>query len=255
MYKLLTLLFSIVLIGCSNQPKLLNNGLTKEATQIIEYSIKVEKDSLKNIVKDTLVITEKKYNDNNLITKRVQQNLFENDRMEIQYEYNENNKIQREIVKLSNDSLTFIVDYFYKDTLLYKSYSETENNIFRFKQIEEYEYNSDKSLIQKSLTQEFIELETNDTLKNTIEISKYNKKELVSQSILKDFMNPEKELITKYVYDCGRIKEMKEYNNEDSLISKTEYKYELDEFQNWFIRESFVNKELKFLNTRIIQYK
>jgi hypothetical protein len=255
MNRLLILLVSIFLIGCCNQPKLLNNGLTKRAAQITEYSIKVEKDSLNNIIKDTLVITEKKYNDNSQITKRVQQNLFENDSMEIKYEYNENNKIQREIVKLSNDSLKFIVDYFYKDTLLYKSYSETENNMFRFKQIEEYEYKSDKSLKQKSLSQEFIDSETDDTLKNTVEISKYNKKELVSESILKDFMNPEMELITKYVYDCGRIKERKEYNNEDSLISRTEYKYELDEFQNWIKRESFVNKELKHLYTRIIQYK
>ena len=67
MNRLLIILFSIFLIGCCNEPKLLNNGLTKSVSQITEYTIKVENDSLNNKVQDTLVITEKKYNENDQI--------------------------------------------------------------------------------------------------------------------------------------------------------------------------------------------
>src|SRR5690554_3332365 len=67
MNRLLILLFSIFLIGCCNEPKLLHNGLTQKAIQITEYTIKVENDSLNNVIQDTLVITEKKYNENDQI--------------------------------------------------------------------------------------------------------------------------------------------------------------------------------------------
>ena len=83
MNRLLILLFSIFLIGCCNESKLLNNGLTQKATQITEYTMKVENDSLNNQIQDTLVITEKKYNENDQIISRHQRNLFANETMDI----------------------------------------------------------------------------------------------------------------------------------------------------------------------------
>jgi len=92
MNKFLILLFSIFLIGCCNEPKLLNNGLTQKTTQITEYTIKVENDSLNNQTQDTLVITEKKYNENDQIIRRHQRNLFADETMDMEFIYNNQKK-------------------------------------------------------------------------------------------------------------------------------------------------------------------
>lgn len=255
MNRLFILLFSIFLIGCCNETKLLNNGLTQKATQITEYTIKVKNDSLNNQIQDTLVITEKKYNEYDQIISRHQRNLFANETMDIKFIYNNQKKIKREIVTLSNDSSNFIVDYFYKDTLLLETKSESINDIFQFKQIGGYKYNSDNKLKESSLKQIYFDVETNDTITNTLEISKYNDKEFVTKSKLWDFSKPERNRNTEYKYDCGILMEIKEFNSKDSLISTTEYKYEFDKFENWTKRESIENDKLNYIRTREIEYK
>lgn len=255
MNKLLTLLFSIFLIGCCNKPNLLNNGLTRKATQITEYTIKVDNNSLNNTVQDTLVITQKVYNDNDQIISRHQQNLFSNETMDIEFIYNNKKKIKKEILKLSNDSSSFFVDYFYKDTLLLKTKSESLNDIFHFKQIGEYKYSSNNKLKESSLKQTYIDVETNDTVANTLETNKHNNKELVIESKLFDFKKPEQNRKTKYQYDYNILMETKEYDSKNSLISTTKYKYKFDKFENWVKRESIENDTLKYIRTREIKYK
>ncbi|TXD80606.1 hypothetical protein ESY86_20400 [Subsaximicrobium wynnwilliamsii] len=255
MNRLLILLFSISLIGCCNEPKLLNNGLTQKTTQITEYTIEVKNDSLNNKIQDTLVITEKKYNENDQIISRHQRNLFADETMDIEFIYNNDKNVKREIVTLSNDSSNFIVDYLYKDTLLIETKSESKNDIFQFKQIGGYKYNSDNELKESSIKQIYIDVETNDTITNTLEISKYNNKEFVTESKLSDFTKPERNRNTEYKYDCGILMEMKEFNSKDSLTSKTEYKYVFDKFENWIKRESIENDNLNYIRTRKIEYK
>ncbi|MDO3695970.1 hypothetical protein QVZ41_14050 [Wenyingzhuangia sp. chi5] len=234
---------------------MLNNGLTQKATQITEYTIKVENDSLNNQIQDTLVITKKKYNENDQIISSHQQNLFANETMDIEFVYNNQKKIKREIVTLSNDSSNFIVDYFYKDTLLLETKSESKNDIFQFKQIGGYKYNSDNKLKESSLKQIYIDVKTNDTITNTLEISKYNDKEFVTESKLSDFRKPEQNRNTEYKYDCGILMEIKKFNSKDSLISTTECKYEYDKFENWTKIESIENGKLNYIRTREIEYK
>lgn len=255
MNKLTFLLFSILLISCCNEPKLLNNGITKKATKITEYIIKVKIDSLNNKIQDTLTIIEKRYNENDQIVIRNQLNLFIDENMEIEFIYNENQKIKREIVKLSNDSIDFIVNYFYKDTLLIGTRSETKNDNFQFKQIGRYKYSPNNELKDNSLKQISIDVETNDTITNTLEISEYNEKEYVTQSKLSDFIKPERNRITKYDYDCGTLKRIRKYDSKDSLISTTEFKYKFDKFKNWIQRKSFGNDNLNYIRTREIEYK
>lgn len=255
MNKLLILLFSIFLIGCCNESKLLNNGLTQKATQITEYTIKVKNDSLGNQIQDTLVITQKKYNKNDQLISRHQRSLFADETMDIEFIYNNQKKIKKEIVTLSNDSSNFIVDYFYKDKLLSKTKSESKNDIFQFKQIGGYNYNSDNKLKESTLKQICIDVETNDTITNTFEIRKYNDKEFVTESKLLDYSKPERNRNTEYKYDCGILMEINEFNNKDSLISTTEYKYVFDKFENWIKRESIENDTLNYIRTREIKYK
>ncbi len=255
MNRLLIILFSIFLIGCCNEPKLLNNGLTKSVSQITEYTIKMENDSLNNKVQDTLVITEKKYNENDQIINRHQRNLFADETMNIEFIYNNEKKIKREIVTLSNDSSNFVVNYFYKDTLLLETKSESKNDIFQFEQVGSYKYNSDNKLKESSLKQIYIDVESNDTITNTLEISKYNDREFVTESKLSDLKKPERNRKSEYKYDCEVLMEIKEFNSKDSLISTTEYKYEFDKFENWIKRESIENDKLNYIRTRELKYK
>jgi hypothetical protein len=255
MNRFLILLFSITIIGCCNQPKLLNNGLTKKANKTTIYFINIRKDSSNNKIQDTVSIIESKYNSNDKISYLTQNPLFTNEQMEIEYIYDEFNKIKKEVGKISTDSIMFTVNYFYKDSLLHKTKSETKNDIFHMKQIGKYEYNSDNTLKQTSLLNQYIDIESKDTISNTIETSKYDNKELITESKLSDFIKPERNLNSKYEYECGILKIIKEFNDRDSLISKTEYKYEFDKFKNWVKRESFENGKLEYLKTRKIEYK
>jgi hypothetical protein len=255
MNRLLIFLFSILFIGCCNEKKVLNNGLTKKATKSTVYFIKIEKDSLNKEVKDTVAIRENKYNIQDQISRLIQTTLPNNEKLEIDYIYNNFNKIKTEIVKMSNDSSTYTVDYFYKDTLAIKTHSETKNDVFRFKQIGEYEYNSDNTLKQSSLLQQIIDIESNDTITNTIEISKYDSNELVTESELHNYLKPERNRTTKNEYDCGTLIKTIEFSSKDSLISKTEYKYEYDIFKNWIKKKLFINDELNYIQSREIEYK
>lgn len=255
MNRLLILFSSILLFSCCEDQTLLNNGLTKKASKITEYTIKVETDTLNRKDQDTVVVTIRKYNENDQIISRNQRNLVEDETLEIEFIYNEQNKIQREIVKMSNDSTVFTVNYFYKDTLLVATKSDTKNDIFQFKQIGSYKYNSGNVLQESSLKQIFFDIETNDTIKNTLEVSEYNDKKYVTQITLTDFLKPERNRVTKYDYDCSTLLRTKEYNSKDSLLSTTKYNYEFDKFKNWIKRESFENNKLNYIQKREIEYK
>ena len=255
MNRLLILLFSLLFIGCCNEKKLLNNGLTKKANKTTVYFIRIETDSLNNKIQDTLSIRESKYNENNQIYHFIQTSLFDNEKVEIEYIYNNFNKIKTENGKMLNDSLNFKVDYFYKDTLLIKTESETKNTIFHMKQIGKYKYLSNKTLDESSSLNLFIDIESKDTILNTIEISKYDKKELVTESKLSDLIKPERNRTLKYEYKCGTLIKELEFNSNDSLVLNTEYKYKFDKFENWVKKELFVNNKRNYIQTRKIEYK
>ncbi|MGB1041776.1 MAG: hypothetical protein ACPGU6_00140 [Tenacibaculum sp.] len=215
----------------------------------------MENDSLNNLILDTLVITKKKYNDNNQIISRLQQNLYADETMNIQFIYNNQKKIKKEIVSLSKDSLFFVVDYTYRDTLLFETKSDFKNDVLQFKQIGGYKYDSNNKLKEDLLTQTSIDVETNDTIINTLEISRYNDKEFVTETILSDYRKPNRNRRTEYKYDNGILMEEKEYDSKDSLISITTYKYVFDKFKNWIKKESFQNNKLNYIRTREIEYK
>jgi hypothetical protein len=255
MNKLLILLFSIFLIGCCNEPKLLNNGLTKKATKITEYTIKSINDSLNNKIQDTLVITELKYNENDQLIKRFQQNLFAEATMEIDFVYNKSKKTEREIVKMSSDSLPLIVNYFYNDSLLNQTKSIFENNSEKFEQIESYYYGKNQKIEKKILSQVYVNKESKDTITNSETVSYFDKNELAKKVETTNHKNTERNSKTEFRYDCGTLIESLDFNFKDSLISTTTYKYKLDKFKNWIKKESFENDKLNYIKTRQIEYK
>lgn len=255
MNKLLILLFSISLIGCCNETKLLKNGLTKKANKITIYYIKIENDSLNKKVQDTITIRKKIYNNNDQIINLFQKTLFDNETLEIDYIYNDLNKIKTEIVKMSTDSLPFKVNYIYKDSMVYQSESIVENKNEKFEQVETYYYRKDGTTKKIISTQIFIDFESKDTIRNSVSKSYFDNNELIDRIETINHNNPNRNLKSEFKYDCGTLVKTLEYNYNDSLISTIGYKYEFDKFKNWIRKESIENDKLNYIQTRKIEYK
>ncbi len=255
MNRFLILLLSIFLIGCCKAPKLLKNGLTKKASKITVYYINIKSDSLNTKIQDTLSIRVNKYNSNDQITNLFQRTLYDGETLEIDYIYDDLNNIKTEIVKMSKDSLPFKVNYIYKDSLLYQSKSIVENKSEKFEQIETYYYRKDGTMEKAMSTQIFIDLESTDTIRNSVSKSYFDKNELNDSIETIHHNNLNRNRKTKFSYDCGTLVKTLEYNYKDSLISTTEYQYEFDEFKNWIRKESIENDKLNYIQTREIDYK
>jgi hypothetical protein len=257
MKKLLLFLLVILFISCCDKTKILNNGLTKNANKITEFIIKIKYDSIKNAIKDTLAITERFYNNKDLIINSKRKMLFgnETESIEIDYKYNKFNKIDKEIVKTSTDSIISVVNYFYKDSLLYQTRSETKNKIFQFKLIGKHNYHLNRKLKEVHISKIYIDLETKDTI-NSSELLKYNKAGILIEQEINDSKNKLENRIIKYSYKCNKyLKEESEYNQNDSLISTIKYKYQFDEYGNWIKRNSIKNGKISLTNTRKIEYQ
>ncbi|WP_298508379.1 hypothetical protein [uncultured Kordia sp.] len=255
MKKFCILLFSLCLIGCFNEKKLLKNGLTKKATQITEYTIKTKKKYSSSDISDTLLVNIKKYNQNDQIVSAQKRYLFSEDTMKSEFHYNKNQKIEKEIVKYLNDNSSFTVHYFYKDTLLIGTESKHKNDERAFEYIGTYIYDINDKLKESTLTQLYIDMETNDTIKNTLEVKKYNAKQLVTTSTISDFVTPEKSQHFSYTYVHKTLVKVKKYDTKDSLISTIENEYEFDRYDNWITRKTSINGKLDHTLTRVISYK
>ncbi|WP_338731434.1 hypothetical protein [Mangrovimonas cancribranchiae] len=255
MNRLFLLLFSISLIGCCRESKLLNNGLTKSASQITEYTILVKRDSANNETRDTLMVRNKLYNNNDQIINLNQKTLFDNEKMEIDYSYNELDKIKREVVKMSTDSLPLIVDYIYKDTLLYQSKAIVDYPNEKFEQIETHYYRKNNSKDKSVSTQIFIDLESSDTIRNSISTTYFDKNEIAIkiETVHKTDSKRNRKIV--YEYKCQNLIGLKEYNGNDSLISTLKYEYDLDKFKNWTSKRIYENGKLDRILTREIKYK
>lgn len=255
MNRLILLLFSISLMGCCAAPTLLKNGLTKSATQIKEYTILVNRDSIKGEIRDTVMVRMKLYNPNDQIIKLNQKTLFDNNKMEIDYQYNEFNKIKREVVKMATNSLPFIVDYIYKDTLLYQSRAIINYPNEKFEQIETHYYRKNNTKNKSVSSQIFIDLKSSDTIRNAISTTYFNKNEIATKIEMIHQTDSKRNRKTVYKYDCQTLIGLKEFNGNDSLITSIKYKYDLDEFENWISRRAYVKGELDKIITREITYK
>ena len=255
MNKLFILLFSISLIGCCREPKLLNNGLTKSASQITEYTILIKLDSTNKEIQDTLMVREKTYNNNDQIINLYQRTLFDNEKMEIDYSYNTFKKIEKEVVSMSTDSTPFVVEYTYKDTLLYQAKGIVNYPNEKFEQIETYYYRKNNSKDKSISTQIFIDLESSDTIRNSISTTYFDKNEIATkiETVHKTDSKRNRKIV--YEYNCQNLIGLKEFNGNDSLISTLKYEYDLDKFKNWTSKRIYENGKLDRILTREIKYK
>jgi hypothetical protein len=205
--------------------------------------------------RDTVMVRNKLYNNNDQIINLKQRTLFDNEKMEIDYSYNELKKIKREVIKMSTDSLPFVVDYIYKDTLLYQSKAIVNYSNENFEQIETYYYRKDNSKDKVISTQIFIDLESSDTIRNSISTTYFDKNEIVIkvETVHKTDLKRNRKMV--YEYDCQNLLGVKEFNENDSLVSKLKYEYDFDKFDNWIQRKDLNYGVLSSILIRDIKYK
>lgn len=201
------------------------------------------------------MIRNKLYNNNDQIINLNQKTLFDNEKMEIDYNYNDLKKIKREVVKMSVDSLPFIVDYVYKDTLLFQSKAIVNYPNEKFEQIETYYYRKDNTKEKTIATQIFIDLESSDTIRNSVSTTYFDKNEITTkvETVHKTDSKRNRKIV--YEYDCKNLIGLKTYNGNDSLISTLKYEYDLDKFDNWISKRIYENENLDRTITREIKYK
>jgi hypothetical protein len=175
--------------------------------------------------------------------------------MEIDYSYNTFKKIEKEVVKMSVDSTPFVVDYFYKDTLLYQAKGIVNYTNEKFEQIDTYYYKKNKTKDKSISIQVFIDLKSSDTIRNSVSTTYFDKNEKATkvETIHKNDSKRNRKIV--YEYDCQNLIGLKEFNANDSLISNLRYEYDLDKFENWTSKKIYENGKLDRIIARKIQYK
>ena len=255
MNRLLILFFSLSIIGCSEQKKIWDNGLTKRAEEITEYTIRIQEDSLKNETRDTLLIAIKKYRDDDQLALQTQRTLFDNEQMEIEYVYDYSDRLKQEIVKMSTDSLPFKVNYLYKNSLLFQSSGILDNETERFEQVETHYYRNDDTKEKSIMRQIFLDKETNDTIRNSTVSTYFNTDEKVDSILSINLRREGQNRKAVYEFDGRNFIGLKEYNDTDSLLSNQKFEYKMDEFDNWTEKKVIENGILKRIIIREIKYK
>jgi len=255
MNRLLILLLSLSLIGCSKQKKIWDNGLTKSAEEVTEYTIRIQEDSLKNEIRDTLLITIKKYREDDQLALQTRKTLFDNEQMEIEYIYDYSDRLKQEIVKMSTDSLPFKVNYSYKNSLLFQSSGILDNDTERFEQIETHYYRKDDTKEKSIMRQIFLDKEINDTIRNSTVSTYFNTDEKVDSILSVNLRRQGQNRKAVYEFDGKNFIGLKEYNEKDSLLSNQKFEYKMDEFDNWTEKKVIENGILKRIIIREIKYK
>lgn len=255
MKKQLIFLLPFLALGCCDNYEVPNSEFNSNVKMIIEHSIKVEYDSTNSLIKDTLTRTEKKYNKNNQIVELNQRTLFDNETMDIEYEYNRCNRLLRESINLSfYDKMKTVIDYNYDTPHEVKSVGETKWDSLYFKQIGIDKYDADNRLMHSSISQIFVDLVNNDTVENSLQVDRYNKDQRVKESEFKFYTEPSKNTRTEYFYEEKELVKTKYFNQNDSLISIVSFEYEKDTLGNWIERKFFENNKLETIKTRKIVY-
>ncbi|CAM1366420.1 conserved hypothetical protein [Tenacibaculum litoreum] len=249
MNKLITIILSIVLFGCNKQASKQKNKLIKSVNKTIEYTIQVN-----NGIQDTLLITTKKFGKNDQIIYQKRETSFDNQNMKIDYIYNSDNQLKKEIVKMSTDSLPLEVNYSYKNSLLFQSSSILDKNNEKFEQIETQYYRKDKTKKMSSMSQIYVNKISKDTITNSLVNAYYNKDEINDSIVIINLKRQGLKTKTIYQYNGSEMILAKEFNN-NSLVSSTKFEYKMDEFDNWIEKRIIENEVLRTIAIREIYYK
>lgn len=203
---------------------------------------------------DTLTISERFYNGLHKIVLRRQETPRTGDVMEIEYVYNEENRIVKEIVHLLNEGLKSEVKYIYRDTLVHKTEAIVGDDELFIKQTAEYAYYPNNQLRQQLNKTLSVDLTHGDTLTHSIERFSYDQKGTLYESSLNNLNRPSGNHRMEYVYEGDELQQLKKYTTTDSLVQQITYTYQFDSHNNWVERKHFENDSLRYLISRKYTY-
>ena len=113
MNKFQAFIISLILIGCCGETELPENGLKGDVKMLTEYNARIIYDSINNPIRDTISVVKRYYNKQNQIVERNEEYTFSDETMDITYEYNRCNRLEKELVQMSFDSYAVDVDFIY----------------------------------------------------------------------------------------------------------------------------------------------
>ncbi|WP_121667166.1 hypothetical protein [Mesonia aquimarina] len=246
---------SLFLIGCCHKsvsPKSRLNGNVKKIT---EHLITNRYNSNDKVIRDTLYITEKLYNQQNQIIELDQDILFDNENMHITYIYDRCGKLKKEHVKMSFQESGFDVFYIYKNSLLHKITTKSIEDSLKFVQMSLNEYDINSKLIKSTTSQTLFNLKSRDTIKNSVQTDFFNEKELIFKSELQYYKNLNQNLTIKNFYKKDVLVRTEEFDYKDSLITVFHFEYKMDSLSNWISRKKYESDSLRSITTREFLYK
>ena len=255
MKKLNVFIIVLLITACCDEVETPKDALYGDVKMYTEYNILIEYDSLNKSISDTISIQKAFFNEKNQIIRSTQELLTGEAKLDIVYEYNRCNQLQKEIVKTSADSIPFEVNYLYKNSLLTRTISESTNDGVLFQQQSSYIYDHNKLLSNRSITQLFIDEKTGDTIKNSVISDSYNSKRFLTKSEYKSPENPTQNDHFEYIYNGGDLIATKKFDYQDSLTSTVKFEYRKDILKNIIELKSFENKKLRSIKARTIIYK
>ena len=253
--KTIAILSSIILlVSCQEERLILDNGLTKGAHKTSEVLLSIEIDSNGIQLEDTMLIKDKYFNNLDKIIKWKQLTYYDDVSTEIDFAYNEFNKVKKESIYMSEDSIKFDILYYFQDSMVKYSTSEFNREDYKFFQKSNYSYTNNRNLEKIVTNSTYILPETSDSiLKKEIEF--YSKGEQLIKKEFYNYSNPQEDEYHIYKYKNKNLASRKEFNYNDSLLSKVEYKYEFDEYSNWIERKSIENDSISYRIIRNIDYR
>jgi len=257
MNKLKIIIILLLFTCCCGDTELLDHGLNGNVKMLTEYNITIKYDSLNSPIRDTLSVTKKYYNDRGQIIERNQNIIFPDEiiKMDITYEYNGCNRLQKERVKMSFDSIATEVNYIYKNSVVEKTIAESTRDSIYFKQIGLNQYDANKKLTESSISQIFINLKTVDTIQNSLQIDKYDEDRFLTDSEFKFYKKPNKNYRSEFIYDGDELITINDFDRSDSLTLMIRFEYKTDTLSNWVVRKSFENNKLNTIKIRKITYE
>lgn len=248
------LILILYIVGCANAQESSSKASSNQIRNTTEYVIKVEYDSSDSVRHDTVTVTKKTYNQFDKI-EHIAEYFGSGDTMVVKYIYDDNQRLIKEITKISNRDSDMILDYIYEDTLITQGLSSHRSDMTDMTYTMDYKYDINNKLKEITTKHLVKEAATDDTLFSTLQISRYDEHKQVIETETTDYRKPHFSDKRKYLYDDKVLVESKIYDSSDSLVSKEKFQYKYDQFQNWILMETFVDDKLRYFRTREIQYR
>jgi hypothetical protein len=246
LFNFLILLTLILFNSCTNNVKLLNNGLTKKATQTKEYTIDHK-------TKDTLRLLITSFNNFNKIKNTIHHIYDYKAFNKAIYRYKNKQLQQIEEYDALDDTIPTFTNYFYKDSLLIKTVMKAPNGGYKTTSTFSYD---EHILINKRIISQYFDDKTEEVIGYSAENFRYKDGVNFITSKLTNQFYPEENKTFKYAYNSYNLATNYEtYDYKNKLIEETSYTYKYDKFNNWIVKKQSINDTLAFIRTREIDYK